>query len=339
MLLCKYNVIKVSSVTPEVKKFKEYLTATLGTEVQVRRWEGESKLPLYLREAFDFHQAGLLGKIFVLAVDRATKEPSPASVHKQILQMQEKSQLDVIYMRPGITSYNRQRLIGYHVPFVVPGNQMYLPMLAIDLRERFKAAREGKSVLSPVTQALVLAVLNDAHRGPITPSTMAEMLRYTRMSVGRAFRELEHLGVAQIETIGKGRELRFGKQGKQLWDTLLPYLRTPVRKQFYATVPPGHMIRVKAGITALAQYSSIAEPTVPACALMSEEWERLLRRKAREVSGPESGAIQIEIWAYDPELFQKGEVADRLSLYLSLKESTDERIQIALDEMMGDMPW
>ena len=46
--------------------------------------------------------------------------------------------------------------------------------------------------------------------------------------------------------------------------------------------------------------------------------------------------IQLEIWHYDSKLFgMKGKI-DALSLYLSLKDNADERIQISLTEMMEE---
>jgi hypothetical protein len=37
------------------------------------------------------------------------------------------------------------------------------------------------------------------------------------------------------------------------------------------------------------------------------------------------------VWSYKPELFAKERVVDRLSLYLSLKDNEDERVQAALE--------
>jgi len=48
----------------------------------------------------------------------------------------------------------------------------------------------------------------------------------------------------------------------------------------------------------------------------------------------EPGTLEIEVWSYAPILFAKDKLVDRLSLYLSLKESKDERVEAALEEMM-----
>jgi hypothetical protein len=59
----------------------------------------------------------------------------------------------------------------------------------------------------------------------------------------------------------------------------------------------------------------------------------------REIPSREPGALEIEVWSYAPSLFAEGEVVDRLSLYLSLKESKDERIEAAREEMVKGLHW
>ena len=42
--------------------------------------------------------------------------------------------------------------------------------------------------------------------------------------------------------------------------------------------------------------------------------------------------IRLELWGYDPKLFSDDNVADVLSVALSLREIVDERIEEAIDE-------
>jgi hypothetical protein len=51
------------------------------------------------------------------------------------------------------------------------------------------------------------------------------------------------------------------------------------------------------------------------------------------------GENVIEIWRYNPSILSKSGIVDRLSLYLSLKDSKDERIQIELDNMINEIKW
>ena len=61
--------------------------------------------------------------------------------------------------------------------------------------------------------------------------------------------------------------------------------------------------------------------------------------KFLELAAPEPGAFEIELWKYAPAHFAQDGTVDRLSLYLSLKDSADERVQSALDVLLGEMEW
>ena len=54
---------------------------------------------------------------------------------------------------------------------------------------------------------------------------------------------------------------------------------------------------------------------------------------------PEEAQLQLEVWRYDPQILTEEETVDPFSLYLSLKETEDERIESALTEMMEKLQW
>jgi hypothetical protein len=143
-----------------LRNFEHHLRETLGITVAPEKWENAGKLPFFLRDLYDFFQVSVLDTSCLLMIVRNEEEQTPANIRKQMLQVREKWDGEVIYLRSSISAYNRKRLIEQKVPFVVPGNQMYLPMLGIDLREHFRQIRTGVPIkFSPSTQALVLHVL------------------------------------------------------------------------------------------------------------------------------------------------------------------------------------
>jgi hypothetical protein len=56
-----------------------------------------------------------------------------------------------------------------------------------------------------------------------------------------------------------------------------------------------------------------------------------------DVDEPESP--EIEIWNYAPELFAKKGIVDPLSLFLTLKNTEDERIEMVLDNLLRKIKW
>lgn len=57
------------------------------------------------------------------------------------------------------------------------------------------------------------------------------------------------------------------------------------------------------------------------------------------VTDKQFGENEIQVWKYNPKMLSTEGVVDKLSLYLSLKDNEDERIQIELERLINEMPW
>jgi len=323
-----------------IYQLEDYIWDNVGIRVSPIKWEKSRELPQYLRALYRFYTMDLLGTECLLIVDTEEEEQSPADVRKHVNQLQDRGQFEVVYVRNAITSYNRKRLIEHKIPFIVPGNQMYLPMLMIDLRKHLKQIRLKKQVFSPSTQTLILYVLWAKKTETLTPAETADRLRYSAMTMTRAFDELEYADVGKYFTQWKERHLKFPETGRSLWEKVLPYLVNPVRKRLYADAVWLHNEAPLAGESALARYSMLAEPKIPVVAIEANEWNRRKQEANINILNfAEPRSVEIELWKYPPTLFAHQGTVDRLSLYLSMKDSNDERIQAALETLMGEMEW
>lgn len=323
-----------------VQRLESYLKEVLDVAVTAQEWDAGSRLPFYLRESYAFHEIRLLDTPCLLVVSREDEERTPATVRKHVEQVRAKWEGEVVFVVPAVSSYNRKRLIEQKVAFVVPGNQMYLPPLGIDLREHFRKIRTGTQTFSPSTQTVVLNVLLCPEEQEYTPSGLADELDYTAMTMTRAFDELESAGLGEVATEGRERRLRFGESKKEIWRKAQEYLRDPVKKRLWAEPLRSSWQAPAAGLTALAHYSLLAAPPNPVVAMSTEGWKIARQRKElRELPHASSESVEVELWYYDPQLFATDGVVDRLSLYLSLREMQDERVEAALDEMMEAFPW
>jgi hypothetical protein len=95
-----------------------------------------------------------------------------------------------------------------------------------------------------------------------------------------------------------------------------------------------------AGFTALAAYSNLAEPPVRVVAVASGAWTALRGRFAVvDASAIDQPSVEVELWAYPPRAIADGPNVDRLSLFLSLNGTSDERVESALDELLEGMKW
>lgn len=166
------------------------------------------------------------------------------------------------------------------------------------------------------------------------------MLGYSTMTIGRAFDQLEALGLAQSERTGRVRYLVLPTAKADLWDRAQTMMKSPVRRRHHARAEAPDLPGPHAGLSALARRSSLAEPAIEVIALTPKEWNRARRSEIlAEVPTPDSGVVEVELWGYVPTMFSEAGAVDPLSLFLSLRGQEDERIQAALDEMMGAIQW
>ena len=112
--------------------------------------------------------------------------------------MQKRWDGEVIYVTAGTDSARRKQLIDQKVPFVVPGNQVYLPMLGIDLREHFKSSPGSRGIVEPCGASCIPPSPAAPDKGALSPREMAECLGYAAMSMSRAFDELESTALVVV---------------------------------------------------------------------------------------------------------------------------------------------
>lgn len=327
--------------------FTTYLRDALEMRVELAPWNAEAHLPLYLREQYRFYQVEPTDGIrkFLLCMDRA--EQTPALIEKNFMQLSTKTKDVLVYMRQSITSYDRKRLIERKIPFVIPGNQMYLPFVGIDLRERYTDNRNRSEIaFSPAAQCLILYLLGSPAPMEINQSNAARLLGYQNMTMVRAFREIESTGIGSTKKVGKEKCLKILDTRHKVWERIAPRLQTPVMRSVYVRDLDQQTISeldlAIAGESALAKVSMLNEPRVPVWAIQSKTWQSLkggLLQNLQELPYAEVGSAEIELWRYPVLMPDQRETVDPLSLYLSLRDRTDERLQNAISKLLEKTLW
>jgi hypothetical protein len=155
----------------------------------------------------------------------------------------------------------------------------------------------------------------------------------------RAFNELEATGLGEITRRGKERWLKFAGTKRDIWDRAQPMLRSPVTKRLYIR-PPAPPAGVQAGLEALAHYTMLSPPGHRVLAVFGQDQGSLdYWHNKPSIPAGDPEAVEVEVWCYDPRPFAQERVVDRLSLYLSLKGTKDERVEASLDELIGRKKW
>lgn len=323
---------------------RNYLHEVLGIPTpDVKPWARADELPYFLRDAFQFSELELLGQPIVLAIGRAEHQQSLSEVRTWLDKVRALAGQPAVYVTNVLASYERRRLIGQKVPFIVPGNQLYLPDLGLDLREYFRQrSPPAEAALSPSAQAmLITALLHQPWQVEWQPSKAAVALGYTPMTLSRVVKELTAAGLANAYTVGRSRWLRMEQLPELVWERVKPLLRTPVKRTVWVVAKgaaanrPGRL----AGLSALARYSMLTEPKWPVYALSAADWKAATDAGVRELPEPAAGAHEWQLWSYSPALVPDATTVDPLSLTLSLQDNADDRVQLALDELKGAFPW
>lgn len=319
-----------------LQRVSSYLDEVLGTRPSFTSYKGAEQLPHVLQGGYVIHDAEIEGRRFLALVPRK-ENPTPASVQKQLGWIEEKTGMKSVIILTELTAHERRRFIERRIPFVVPGSQVYLPHLGILLREQAFRPKRKVQHLSPAGQVLVLAAClgRISMSSPLTATALASSLGYTKMTFARALDELRERQLVRDEGGRRAGLTQFSHFRRQLWEAAHPYLRSPIKRRVYLDDLPGGPA-LRAGEWALADQTALAAPARTTWAVGPAEWKelqarphfRLLPEEARNSAGHE-----VEVWTYSPTRLSEGPNVDPLSLALSLADATDDRVQIAIDEL------
>ncbi len=333
----------IQSLSILEQKLAVHLRSVLGLEVTLGSWARSDRVPLHMRGRYRFASGRLGSWPVVFVLDESNVETAPGILGKHLEQVHRLDEPRVVYVRTAISAPHRRRLIAARVPFVVPGQQVYLPDLGIDLRESFPQQQDQRMVFRPATQAVLVWGLLQRADGMTGGRALARCLLYSPMTLSRAMDEICAAGLAVDASSGRERTIRWAGPRKEVWERARDHLADPVHSRHlirtHVITTPG----LAAGLTALSQQTMIDGPTVLVHALGQEAWIALQRTGTIEiVPHREPGTIEVEVWSYDPMLTAvggpQGQV-DPLSLSLSLRSSTDERVEAALAQLMEAVAW
>lgn len=332
MLVCRIYVNRRAFLEKKIEELEAYLSEVLSLQVKIRPWKKGEEFPVFLGNSYDFYEMSLFEHSCLLMYPKENIEVTPALARKHWEQVQKKWKGLCIYTQKTTSAYNRKRLIEHRVPFIIPGNQMYLPHLGIDLHEHFrKSYSQSVKSFSPATQAVTIYALLHGSREGLTPSELAQKLDYTLMTMTRSFDEFQAVNLGEVIRRGKERRWYFRGSKHQLWEQTKPFLRSPIKYRTWLTQKQPAII---AGLSALSHFSNLNEPFLPVCALSAAQWKVLKKSGIEEVPSSDGALFELEIWHYNPNLFAKDGIVDPFSLYLSLEKVKDERVEIALTNMM-----
>lgn len=323
----------------------DYLKNTLGmVDLVLNDYPCLAKLPYLIQDQFEFLQMTFAKQSVSLVIPKTNL---PLRQTRDVLKHLPKQE-PLVMCFESLASYERRYLIEQKISFLVPGNQLYLLDLGIDLREYFKRKRQSAArALNPSTQAMLLWFLQNLPLGSEwSPSEVAATLQYKSMTASRAAAELVELGLFEELSKGRRKYLRTVNSHEQIWQKAKPYLRTPVKQEIW-THDPVYLHKSEiclAGISALSKLTMINPDKEICYGLSPQNWAEI-KKKIVVLPEKEPGASCYQIWTYEPRMYRESTntlstpCVDPLSLWLSFKDSTDARIELALTDLEKEFKW
>jgi len=321
-----------------------YLNSVLGLDARIERNTDNFKsLPVYIRETYTLYLCRLMHRTLILAAPNEGQEFSIQQIEQQLRLIEQALHAKVVLLSYTLTAIERKRLIAKEINFVVPGKQLFLPSLLIDLRESFYTRNKSNiSALLPSAQLILLFHILYHQHNAITALSfkgLAKKFYYTPMAISKAIENLSSLGLCEVDDSKKEKMIHFQLPIHELWEKALPYLVTPVLKTVYVDQ---HLqqFELHCNLRALAEYTLLNFPRQEYYAIERNIYYGLHKQGILVNENSKEGHYCLEVWKYEPQLLAGGKsYVDPLSLYLSLRDAKDERTQMALDEIINKYTW
>ncbi len=329
-----------------MEALKDYILKTLGHTVQSKDLQQQEldKLPFYIRSAFLLRKLTLMDREVVIAEAASDTPMTIQQIEKQFQVIYEELAKPIVLVADDLSAITRKRLIEKGVNFIVPDKQLFLPALLMDLKEMFKKPKRRKESLLPSAQVILLyrILKRDERIEEYTFKELADHFHYTPMAITKAVKNLRFHNLCEVSGT-KEKHLQFPKSIPDLWNAALPLLATPVLKRTYVDALPKKAALFVSNTSALPVFSDVNESRQNYYALEKRTFYALHKKGELLNVNDQEGAYCLEIWKYDPgiliERTTKEQTVDRLSLYLSMRNSNDERIEMALDKLLKAVIW
>jgi len=227
----------------------------------------------------------------------------------------------------------RERLINQGVYFIISDKYAFLPSLIVNAQLKKK---EKLNRLTPAAQYLLLYYLSDSiSKNKFTIKELEKNTPYNYVAVARAVANLEDCELCQAEIDNtKTKHIRFVGDKRELWKKSQRYLFSPVKKVLYSDSKPKGNYSIS-GINALSHYSHLNPEEYETMAIWEKSFS-IIDGQYNEIEG----LYKIEIWKYPTSMpSQDNRFADKLSLFLSMKNEADPRIEKELEIMIEEMKW
>lgn len=323
----------MSKQSEYIKEAILYMNELLGDDIKFEPMKKSlvGKLPYTIANIFSLYTARVLGQNVFFAVITDGNDIPPAQMQKTLRVIEKRCDGTVILCPMMIASYNLKRLTAQKVNFVIPQKQMFIPSLLIDLKKQKDNDADLTDTIPATAQCLLLYHLEVMSLDGRDAKDLSGLLQVSYASINRALRWLKRKDLIALEGV-KAKRINFDCTKLELWEKALPLMISPIEKRMFTD--QRLVGAMNSGVNALSEYTMINPDNREYYAIAKGE-DKILNI----ATDKEFGVNTIEVWRYNPLLLSNTGTVDKLSLYLSFKDSEEERIQIELENLIKQIQW
>ena len=310
-----------------------YIGKTLGCAAEAVIFSIPRSFPMYLKNEYSYEEYLIEGQLCLFA---KPAEFNLAKYKKHKAKIEKLTNTRVVLNLDSITNYQRKALLDEKIPFVVKDYQIYLPFLAICLSEKYKNKLSVEK-FTPTAQLVFLYLFYN--NTEMTETEISKRLNCTVMSASRAYKMLVECGLFDYKYDGRKKYIVTDKSKSELLRAAEPFMIDPVEKTVYFNKDVDLSNHLKSGCYALSEKSMLDFAESDKCyALTKDEYKNISGRIDKE-QYHSIGGTKTEVWSYSPIFLTNNNSVDDISLIMSMKNETDERIAVEIDRVRRKYEW
>ena len=308
---------------------KEITIAGQRIELKELSIQDQKGLWLELIANFNMMQFEFNGQVMLLLVAKGEVDYTNVQRRKISERIESVKHIPAVFYFDNLLTYERDRLVEQGVYFIVADKFAFVPTLIIN---RLSTKSEIKELFYPSTQYILLYHLQIESLDGLSLKELEDKVPYKYKTIAKSIKQLEALGLVSLEG-SRNKKLVFELSGKELWDNVSNNLIDPIKSIEYTSdvFSEGDI----GEISALSHYSMLAPEDVPT-RVLTAEWVREHKYSIPELHSFED-TQRIEIWKYPPS--GTSGYVDKLSLFLTLKDDNDPRVEKEIAIMMNKIKW
>ena len=302
-------------------------TDVFGLTINYKSWDKKQALPLYVAGNYEIDEAIVSNNRFIVMSPIGDLPTLPA-MKKHIEKIQKIDDVPVAFYLKNLSDFRRKGMLESNIPFMTE-KQVFLPFIGTLLMEEKNNALYKEKFMFSTQQLFLMYLYNRQNK--LYVANVGKKLPYSAMTLSRAVKQLEASDLFLVYKDGVNKVIESKYDRRELFERAKPFLLDPVRKYGYIEKSRIDENMVLASESALAKNSMLNPSKLITYAIDEQKMD--INQMENELVDPNK-QIRLELWGYDPKLFSDDNVADGLSVALSLREIVDERIEEAIDELV-----